>query len=38
MQLTAKDGWQTVLLVVETCIIDWSTWCLHQEFGVTGQY
>ena len=38
MQLTAKDEWQTVLLVVKSCIIDWSTWYLHQEFGVTGQY
>ena len=38
MQFTAKDGWQTMLLVVKTCIIDWSTWYLHQEFGVTGQY
>ena len=38
MQFTAKDGWQTILLVVKTCVIDWSTWYLHQEFGVTGQY
>ena len=38
MRLTAKDGWRKVLLVVKACIIDWSTWYLHQEFDVAGQY
>ena len=38
MQLTENDGWKTVLLIVKTCIFDWSTWYLHQDVGVTGQY
>ena len=37
MQLIAKNGWETVLLVVKSCIIDSSSWYLHQEFDVTGQ-